>query len=68
MSLSPKYPDVEVTLTGTDGNAFAIIGNVSKALKRAGERDAAREWSDAAMACESYDALLVLAMQTVEVS
>lgn len=30
------YPDVAVQLTGTDGNAFAIIGRVSQALAGAG--------------------------------
>ena len=32
----PKYPDVFVQLTGEDGNAFAILGRVRKALKKAG--------------------------------
>lgn len=31
-----KYPDIEVKLTGTDGNAFFIIGRVRSALKDAG--------------------------------
>ncbi len=31
----PKYPDIEVQLTGNDGNAFAILGAVSKAMRRA---------------------------------
>ena len=30
-----KYPEVEVELVGQDGNAFAILGAVSKAMKRA---------------------------------
>ena len=30
-----KYPEVEVELVGTDGNAFALIGKVQKALKEA---------------------------------
>jgi len=30
MSISPKHPDVEVKLCGEDGNAFAIIGRVSR--------------------------------------
>jgi len=30
-----KYPEIEVQLTGNDGNAFAIMGAVSAALKRA---------------------------------
>ena len=29
-----KYPDIEVQLTGTDGNAFAIMGRVQEALRR----------------------------------
>tara|TARA_R100000808_G_scaffold24516_2_gene56666 strand:- start:75 stop:443 length:369 start_codon:yes stop_codon:yes gene_type:complete len=32
----PKYPDAYVKLVGEDGNAFAIMGRVTKALKRAG--------------------------------
>lgn len=31
----PKY-DIEVQLTGEDGNAFAIMGRVSRELRRAG--------------------------------
>lgn len=31
-----KYPDIEVQLVGTDGNAYAILGRVSQALKDAG--------------------------------
>jgi len=27
-----KYPDIKVQLTGTDGNAFAILGKVKRAL------------------------------------
>jgi len=30
-----KYPNVNVKLVGEDGNAFAILGRVRKALKRA---------------------------------
>jgi hypothetical protein len=33
--MKPKYPHIRVTLTGTDGNAFAVIGKVRTALKRA---------------------------------
>ena len=32
----PKYPDIEVRLSGRDGNAFAILGAVQKAMRRAG--------------------------------
>ena len=29
-----KYPNITVQLTGNDGNAFAILGSVTKALRR----------------------------------
>jgi hypothetical protein len=32
----PKYPQAEVSLVGRDGNAFAILGAVGNALRRAG--------------------------------
>ena len=30
----PRYPECEVELIGTDGNAFGIVGTVSKHLRR----------------------------------
>lgn len=33
----------EVQVIGEDGNVFAILARVSRALKRAGDREAARE-------------------------
>ena len=36
METTIKYPDIKVRLVGEDGNAFAILGRVSKALKHAG--------------------------------
>jgi len=30
-----KYPEIEVQLSGSDGNAFAVLGKVRKALRRA---------------------------------
>ena len=39
-----KYPDVSVPLVGEDGNAFMIMGRVTRAMSQAGvpkeERDA----------------------------
>jgi len=35
MTDGPKF-DVEVQLTGEDGNAFAIMGRVRRALRKAG--------------------------------
>jgi hypothetical protein len=34
-----RHPDVEVQLTGQDGNAFAVLGAVRKALVDAGHQD-----------------------------
>lgn len=56
----PEKPVVK--LIGTDGNVFSIIGNVSHALKRAGQPDKAEEFTNRALASESYDAVLRLAM------
>ena len=69
--LGNKYEttqDVPVRLTGTDGNVFAIIGTVAKAMRRAGFSAEAKAFEEAAFSSESYDAVLVLAFQTVDVS
>ena len=58
--------EVFVPLEGEDGNAFMIIGRVSKALKRAGLKDEAKQFSDEAFQCKSYDALLQHVMAWVE--
>jgi len=58
----------ECQLVGTDGNAFAIIGNVAKALRKVGMVDEAAAWTDKAMQCGSYDELLQLAMGVVDVT
>ena len=64
---APVY-DVSVTLVGEDGNAFAIIGRVQKALKAGGvDPEAVAQFQADAFASESYDALLQLVMRTVNV-
>lgn len=62
------YPQVEVQLTGTDGNAFSIIGKVSKAIRREVGNDEADKFSHDAMDSGSYDELLQFVMATVDVS
>ena len=72
----PRRPDCELIGTdgtvirgnyiGTDGNVFAIIGAVSRALRRDGQRERATEWAQRAMTCESYDAVLALTFEYVE--
>ena len=65
----PKFPEVEVQLSGNDGNAFAIMGAVAKAMKRAGvSKEDVDQYQVDAMGSESYDALLQTTMKTVTVS
>ena len=54
-------------LIGEDGNVFSIIGSVSKALKRSGQPEKATEFTNKAFSAESYDKVLQLAMEYVEV-
>ena len=56
-----------VQLIGTDGNVFAVITKVRKALIEAGLRDEARTFVDAAFAARSYDEVLRLALAYCEV-
>lgn len=54
-------------LTNTDGNVFSIIGNVSRALEKAGKKQEASEFREKAFKSDSYDKVLQLVMQYVEV-
>ena len=58
MSTSPKYPDIEVQLTGEDGNAFAILGRVNGALKGNGVPKSEQDQFLAEATAGDYDALL----------
>ena len=59
--------DVKVKLVGEDGNAFNILGKVSRALKQAGySDDFIREYQNQAMSGD-YDNLLMVTMSFVEV-
>ena len=64
----PKYPQVKVQLTGEDGNAFFIMGRVTKAMRRAGlTPEQIKGYQNEAMSGD-YDHLLQVTMQYVEVS
>lgn len=63
----PKY-DVAVQLSGNDGNAFAIMGSVKQALRRAGAtREEIDQYVSDSMSGD-YDNLLRTAMEWVEVN
>jgi hypothetical protein len=62
-----KYKDVVVKLTGEDGNAYAILGAVQRAMRKAG---ATKEELDAFFAeatSGDYDHLLATCMRWVDV-
>lgn len=53
-----KYPEVTVQLVGEDGNAFAILGRVVRALKAAGIEKSVRDEFEAEATSGTYDDLL----------
>ncbi len=68
MNSNAKYPDIEVQLTGEDGNAFAIMGAVTKALKRNGvDADEIAMFRQDCMS-GNYDHLLRTCLKWVDVS
>lgn len=63
-----KYPDIEVQLTGEDGNAFFILGKVRQALWRGGVPKAKiAEYIEEATSGD-YDDLLATTMRWVAVA
>jgi hypothetical protein len=63
----PKY-NVEVQLSGNDGNAFAVMAQVNRALRNAGATpDELAQYQQESMSGD-YDNLLRVASQWVEVA
>lgn len=62
-----KYPNIAVQLVGNDGNAFAILGSVSRALRENGvsKEEIDSFYSEAANG--DYDNLLQTCMKWVNV-
>ena len=58
----------EVKLVGEDGNAFAIMGRVTKALRRAGADKEYLDKYQKEATSGDYDHLLQVTMEYVEVS
>jgi hypothetical protein len=66
--ISPKYPTIEVQLTGGSGNAGAIIGAVMRALRRGGAGAEEVQAFAAEATSGDYDNVIQTAMKWVEVS
>ena len=63
----PKY-DICIPLVGQDGNAFAVIGAVQRALRKAGvHQDEINQYLKDAMSGD-YDNMLRTTMDWVEVA
>jgi len=65
---SVKYPEIKVQLSEQDGNAFAVLGAVRKALKRAGVPEEERDAFKTEATSGDYDHLLQTAMRWVDVA
>jgi hypothetical protein len=67
VSTAVKHPEVEVQLTGSDGNAFNILGMVQRELRHHDvPDDEVKQFMDEATAGD-YDHLLQTAMAWVTV-
>jgi hypothetical protein len=63
-----RFPDVSVRLIGEDGNVFAIIGRVCRALRKGGATDEdVKAFTDEVTSAGSYDEALVVVMRWVDV-
>ena len=61
-----RQTGIKVKLIGEDGNAFYILGKVSRELRKAGETELAKAFIEEAMKGD-YDHLLRTCMQVVKV-
>jgi hypothetical protein len=62
-----KYPNIKVKLTGTDGNAYAILGNINRALQKAGVDQKERDRFFREATAGNYDQLLQTCCKWVSV-
>jgi len=63
----PKYPQIHIQLTGTDGNAFSILGRVRAVMRQNGvPADELTEFTEQATSGD-YDHLLRTCMRWVTV-
>ena len=62
----PRYPEVQVQLSGQDGNAFAILGRTTGALRRAGLPQEEIDDYVAEATSGDYDHLLQTTMRWIQ--
>lgn len=66
MPADTKYPDIEVQLTGRDGNAMSIMAAVAAGLRRNGHGDEIDEFMGEAMSGD-YDNVIATAGRWVSI-
>jgi hypothetical protein len=64
----PKYPNIEVELIGQDGNAFAILARVQRALRSARLPEGEIQEFMAEATSGDYSHLLATVMATVAIA
>jgi len=66
--MSEEFNKPFCQLTGEDGNVFAVIGRVQRALKKDGQLERATEFAKKAMSGDyTYDEVLQLCHEYVDV-
>ncbi len=56
-----------VSLSGKDGNVFAVIGVISETLRKSGLKDRADEFSEKALKSDGYEDVIELALEYVRI-
>ncbi len=60
-------PKPRCVLLNEDGNVFNVVGCVRRALRNAGQADRAREFVERAFAAKSYDEVLAMLDEYVDI-
>jgi len=63
-----KYPNIKVKLSGTDGNAFAIMGKVIRAMRENNVQPEEIKEFQKEVKSGDYEHLLITCMDYVDVS
>ncbi len=66
LDMNVKYPEIKVKMVGEDGNAFAILGRVTKALRNARVPLEERKKFQAEATKTDYNNVLQTVMKWVE--
>lgn len=57
----PRHPEISVQLSGTNGNAIALMTKVTRALREAGHGDEVNEFMSEALSADYQNVLATIA-------